>query len=47
MGLLLKLKKGDTALKSLRYGNDKPGGGDSGLPLNNTPIPDESKPPRP
>ena len=47
MGLLLKLKKGDTALKSLRYGNDKPGGGDSGQPLIKTPIPDESKPPRP
>ena len=47
MGLLLKLKNGDTTLKSLRYGNDKPGGGDSGQPLIKTPIPDESKPPRP
>ena len=47
MGLLLKLKSGDTALKSLRYGNDRPGGGDSGQPFIKSKIPDESKPPRP
>tara|TARA_Y100000361_G_C11159064_1_gene345982 strand:+ start:174 stop:2603 length:2430 start_codon:yes stop_codon:yes gene_type:complete len=38
MGLLLKLKNGDTALKSLRYGNDRPGGGDSGQPFIDTSI---------
>ena len=38
MGLLLKLKNGDTALKSLRYGKDRPGGGDSGQPFINTSI---------
>lgn len=32
MGLLLKLNNGDTQLKSLRFGNDRPGGGDSGQP---------------
>ena len=45
MGLLLKLKNGDTALKSLRYGNDRPGGGDSGQPFIKSPIPDDSKDP--
>ena len=30
MGLLIKLKNGDTSLKSLKFGNDRPGGGDSG-----------------
>ena len=40
MGLLLKLKKGDTAFKSLRYGNDRPGGGDSGQPYIRTALPD-------
>ena len=30
MGLLFKLKNGETSLKSLRYGHDRPGGGDSG-----------------
>ena len=30
MGLLAKLKNGDTDLKSLRFGNDRPSGGDSG-----------------
>jgi hypothetical protein len=43
MGLLLKLKNGDTAFKSLRYGNDVPGGGDSGQPFIKTPIPKNSK----
>jgi len=39
MGLLLKLKDGDTKFKSLRYGNDRPGGGDSGQPYIRTAIP--------
>ena len=43
MGLLLKLGNGDTAFKSLRYGNDRPGGGDSGQPFIKSPIPDNSK----
>ena len=33
MGLLIKLKNGDTSLKSLKFGNDRPGGGDSGQPF--------------
>jgi hypothetical protein len=32
MGLLLKLNNGDTQLKSLKFGKDRPGGGDSGQP---------------
>jgi hypothetical protein len=32
MGLLIKLQNGDTALKSLKFGKDRPGGGDSGQP---------------
>jgi len=32
MGLLIKLKNGDTALKSVPAGNDRPGGGNSGQP---------------
>lgn len=32
MGLLIKLKNGDTALKSVPVGNDRPGGGSSGQP---------------
>jgi hypothetical protein len=38
MGLLIKLKNGDTELKSLKYGNDRPGGGDSGQPYIKNPI---------
>jgi len=38
MGLLIKLQNGDTALKSLKFGNDRPGGGDSGQPYIKTPI---------
>jgi hypothetical protein len=38
MGLLIKLQDGDTALKSLKFGNDRPGGGDSGQPYIKTPI---------
>jgi hypothetical protein len=33
MGLLLKLNNGDTQLKSLKFGKDRPGGGDSGQPF--------------
>ena len=43
MGLLLKLKNGDTTLKSLRYGNDRPGGGDSGQPFMKSKIPEKRK----
>ena len=45
MGLLFKLKNGETSLKSLRYGNDTPGGGDSGQPFIKSPIPEDSKDP--
>jgi hypothetical protein len=38
MGLLIKLKNGDTSLKSLKFGNDRPGGGDSGQPYIQNPI---------
>jgi len=38
MGLLMKLKNGDTSLKSLKFGNDRPGGGDSGQPYIQTSI---------
>jgi hypothetical protein len=38
MGLLIKLQDGDTALKSLKFGNDRPGGGDSGQPYIKNPI---------
>jgi hypothetical protein len=41
MGLLLKLQNGDTALKSLKFGKDRFGGGDSGQPYIKTPIIDE------
>ena len=40
MGLLIKLKNGDTSLKSLKFGQDRPGGGDSGQPYIQTPIPE-------
>jgi hypothetical protein len=33
MGLLIKLQDGDTQLKSLKFGNDRPNGGDSGQPF--------------
>jgi hypothetical protein len=32
MGLLVKLQNGDTLLKSLKFGHDRPGGGDSNQP---------------
>ena len=38
MGLLIKLKNGDTSFKSLKFGKDRPGGGDSGKPYIQTPI---------
>jgi hypothetical protein len=40
MGLLLKLKDGDTLLKSLKFGNDRPGGGSSKQPYIQKPISD-------
>jgi len=41
MGLLIKLQNGDTALKSLKFGKDRLGGGDSGQPYIQNPIIDE------
>jgi hypothetical protein len=38
MGLLIKLQNGDTQLKSLKFGKDRPGGGDSGQPFLQEPI---------
>jgi hypothetical protein len=38
MGLLIKLQDGDTALKSLKFGNDRPGGGSSNQPYIKNPI---------
>jgi hypothetical protein len=42
MGLLIKLENGDTSLKSLKFGKDRIGGGDSGQPYIQTPINGES-----
>ena len=44
MGLLIKLQNGDTALKSLKFGNDRPGGGDSGQPYIQDPLLDNPLP---
>ena len=44
MGLLIKLNNGDTSLKSLKFGNDRPGGGDSGQPFIQSPIGDQNQP---
>ena len=44
MGLLIKLQNGDTALKSLKFGKDRPGGGDSGQPYIQKPIDKVSSP---
>lgn len=41
MGLLIKLQNGDTALKSLKFGNDRLGGGSSNQPYIKNPILDE------
>lgn len=41
MGLLLKLENGDTALKSLKFGKDRFGGGSSNQPYIKNPIIDE------
>lgn len=38
MGLLIKLQNGDTTLKSLKFGHDRPGGGDSNQPYIKNPI---------
>ena len=38
MGLFSKLQNGDTVLKSLKFGNDRPGGGNSGQPYIQSPI---------
>ena len=38
MGLLIKLNNGDTSLKSLKFGKDRPGGGDSNQPYIKKPI---------
>jgi hypothetical protein len=45
MGLLLKLKNGDTQLKSLKYGKDQPGGGDSNQPFIQKSIDQDQKNP--
>ena len=42
MGLLIKLNNGDTSLKSLKFGKDRPGGGDSGQPYIKKPISNQS-----
>lgn len=44
MGLLIKLNNGDTSLKSLKFGHDRPGGGDSGQPFIQSPIGDQNQP---
>jgi hypothetical protein len=46
MGLLIKLQNGDTQLKSLKFGKDRPGGGDSGQPFIETSIPLNSENPQ-
>jgi hypothetical protein len=38
MGLLIKLSNGDTQLKSLKFGSDRLGGGDSGQPYIQTSV---------
>jgi len=38
MGLLIKLNNGDTSLKLLKFGQDRPGGGSSGQPYIQSPI---------
>tara|TARA_R110001632_G_scaffold197778_1_gene319999 strand:- start:1727 stop:4222 length:2496 start_codon:yes stop_codon:yes gene_type:complete len=43
MGLLMKLKNGDTSFKSLKFGKDRPGGGDSNQPYIKTPIGDQAE----
>ena len=44
MGLLIKLNNGDTLLKSLKFGHDRPGGGDSGQPFIQSPIGEQNQP---
>jgi hypothetical protein len=43
MGLLIKLNNNDTDLKSLKFGQDRPGGGNSGQPYIQKPIPSHTK----
>jgi regulator of protease activity HflC (stomatin/prohibitin superfamily) len=43
MGLLIKLNNGDTSFKSLKFGKDRPGGGDSGQPYVQTSIGDQAE----
>jgi hypothetical protein len=44
MGLLSKLNNGDTQLKSLKFGYDRPGGNDSGQPYIQKPLNDGAQP---
>ena len=44
MGLLIKLQNGDTVLKSLKFGNDRPGGASSGQPFIESPLGDPNNP---
>ena len=44
MGLFSKLQNGDTQFKSLKFGNDRPSGGDSGQPFIKNPIDKVSSP---
>ena len=43
MGLLDKLNSGDTGLKSLSYGKDRPNGGSSNQPYIRIPFPEDAK----
>jgi hypothetical protein len=45
MGLLIKLNNGDTQFKSLKFGKDRPGGGDSKQPYIKNPIKEDFKNP--
>jgi hypothetical protein len=45
MGLFKKLQNGDTQLKSLKFGNDRPDGGSSKQPYIQTPIDKDPKDP--
>ena len=45
MGLLIKLNNGNTQFKSLKFGKDRPGGGDSKQPYIKNPIKEDFKNP--
>jgi hypothetical protein len=45
MGLFKKLQNGDTQLKSLKFGNDRPNGGSSNQPYIKKDIDEDSKNP--